>query len=211
MGHMRPLKKSINKNLQRSRLFLADLRSIYNILKNHYVNITIKTADYLISDFDELKKLGGIIHTLTFQCYDEKGWAIKLTIYFTNSYANIQMEEDTTLNRGILSEIEAIVTKRKQQISTIFSSAAFFYCFNAILIVALVWLAHIESTTLAFIVILIIAGFLVYWSWAQMHNYSIIALYEIKERPSFWARNKDRIIVGLIVGVIVAIVSRFFR
>jgi hypothetical protein len=205
---MRVLKKSINKNLPRSRLFLADLRSIYDILKKHYENVIIQTSDYEISDFDQLKKIGSSeIHNMTFDCYVANSWSSKIRIYFRKNFATIQMDEDTTLNRGILTEIEAVIDKRKQRITSILTNTNFLLCFSLILIGTLFWLMSIDAAILVLCLAFLLFTNFAYFYWLQENNYSVIALYERRERPSFLKRNKDRIIVAIISSVITAFLT----
>lgn len=207
---MRVLAKSIDKILPRNRLYLDDLSSIYNILKEHYERVFIQTDKYEISDIEQLRKLeSDKLRELTFICYEANLLLPCARIYFRNNYyARVLMDKETTLSKGILAEIEQVVSRRKQRITSVLSNNAFIGSFSLIALGLEMWLMNIEaSSLLILLLLLLLIVYYVYWFWLTSNNYSIIMLYERKEHPNFFKRNTDRILVGIIVGVIVAVVS----
>ncbi|MEK0338501.1 MAG: hypothetical protein QQN41_13815, partial [Nitrosopumilus sp.] len=95
---MRKIKKPIRKELPPVKLYLDDLQSICEILKQKTNSIDITTEDYELEDIKQLKSLEiEKIHYLSIKCSDPY-----ISIEFDPSSASIYFAEDTTYNRGIL-------------------------------------------------------------------------------------------------------------
>ena len=182
-------------------MFLDDIQAIYNILKNNCSSVTIKTDKYEISDIAQLKDIGANeIHTISFECEEPY-----ISIDLQPSHGRLYISEDSTINRGILSQIEDILNKCERKIIRIFNSLPFAILvgllFGAVIGVILKfegWLAVV-----LFISLVIIGISLILKSYRlSLHQHSTIILSERLERANFLKRNKDQIIVGLIIAII---------
>lgn len=106
---MRKINKPLREELPPVKLYLDDLKSICNVLKQKAKSIDITTEDYRVEDINQLKNIEiKKLHRLSINCYDPY-----ISIDFTPSGATIYFAEDSTYNRGILSEIEDILSNRK--------------------------------------------------------------------------------------------------
>src|SRR5665811_388240 len=112
---MRKLNKPINKKLPSIKLYLDDIEAIYDILETKVNKIDISTDDYAIEDIkakEDIKQISMLqtnkINKLSIKCSFPN-----INVNFDTYTATIYFSEDTTQNRGILSEIEEIINKRK--------------------------------------------------------------------------------------------------
>lgn len=204
---MRKLKKSITKKLPPVKLYLDDLESIYDILKQKAKGVDITTEDYAVEDVKQLKNLETKkIHYLSIKCSDPY-----VTMEFYPGWVKIYFGEDSTYNRGILSEIEDVLSKRKVFLGSFLASSWAFFL-NGVLIggsfSAMIGMS--KTYTWLFLALELIFILLMIFLWRfTFRGYSTIVLLERKEELSFWARNRDQILVGIIAALVSSLVTIF--
>lgn len=204
---MRELKKTIFVYFPPVRLYLDDVEELFNILKKHAKSVNIETEKYELDDVAHLKEIkSDKIHGLWLRASDPH-----ICIHFENDNARVYISEDTTLNRGILSEIEDVINRCRRRIVHIFHKSHPSFWLPAVAVASIVqayeytngWLF---STLVALIITPIVLGFIFDWR-ITFHQYSTIVLAERHEQDSFFKRNRDGIIVGFIVAIIAAAVT----
>jgi hypothetical protein len=199
---MKELKRPIHKGLPLIRMYLEDVQAIYNILRNNCSSVIIKTEKYEISDVTKLKDIGeNQIHTLRFECQDPY-----VSINFLPFEGRLYISEDSTITRGILSQIEDILNKCKRKIMRLLCSSLMPTIMGVLVGAAFYPILRFTegglSVTLLVFLVLIYILLLVIFYRISLHQYSTIILSERRERTSFLKRNKDQIIVGLIVAIV---------
>lgn len=199
---MKEIRKPIRKEFPPIRLYLDDIDAIYEVLKKNCGTVTIETDKYEISDTTQLKDIGvNEIHTMIFKC--QKPY---IDIELRPFEATIYISEDSTVNRGILSQLEETLKKCERKIIRILVSTPSSFVAGALLAVALIqisdslegWLAIL----LTIITLSVFALFFVRSYRLSIHQHSTIILSERRQTIGFSQRNKDRIIVGIIVAAI---------
>ncbi len=199
---MRQIKRPISTELPVIKMYLDDVQAIYDILKNNCNTVIIETDKYQITDITKLKDIGvDEIHEMSFNCQNPD-----INIELRPYMGRIYISEDSTLTRGILSQIEEILSKCKRKIVSKLESSLFYLLFSLLVsatIVLLVifvelWLAIFWGVTVVLIYILLVVK-----SYRlSLRQHSTIILSERRERTNFFNRNRDQIIVGLIIAIV---------
>ena len=204
---MRKLKKSITRELPPVKLYLDDLESICDILKQKAKGIDITTEDYKVEDVKQLKSLETKkIHYLSIKCSDPY-----ITMEFYPSSASIYYAEDSTYNRGILSEIEDVLSKRKVFLGR-FLASNWAACLNGALIggsfSAMIGMPKTYTWLFLALELLFILSMIFLCRFA-FRSYSTIILLERKREVPFWKRNSDQILVAIIAAIASSLVTVF--
>jgi hypothetical protein len=206
---MKKVRKPIRKELPPVKLYLDDLESICAILKQKAKSIDITTEDYEVKDIKQLKNLETKkLHYLSIECSDPY-----ITIEFDEMWARIYFAEDSTYNRGLLSQIEDVLNKRKvflgrflagswaPALCGMLTSGSFFatIIMFARQLMSYAWLCL--ALTLLFTL------FTIFVFRLGLKSYSTIILLERKEKVSFWKRNSDQILVAIIAAIIGSLIT----
>ena len=199
---MKELKRPIYKELPPTRMYLDNVQAIYNILKNNCSSVTIETDKYEISDVAQLKDAGvSEIHTMRI-----KGDNPYISIDLLPDRSSIYISEDSTINRGILSQIEDILETCERKAAHIIGNF-YFPLLLGLLFVGLIGV--ITKFTEGWLTISIISSAVILYILAFVnsfrlseHQHSTIVLSERREGTNFLKRNKDQIIVGIIVATV---------
>jgi hypothetical protein len=203
---MKRIKKPISKELPPVKLYLDDLKHIYEILKERVKSIEITTEDYEVEDINQLKNLEiKKLHRLSIECSNPY-----ITIEFHPSSASIYFAEDSTYNRGILSEIEDIISKRKVFLGRFLTSFWANFLIGGLIggsFIGMLVMPKTYAWLFLALELIFILSMIFLWRFA-FRSYSTIILLERKEESSFWKRNRDQIfivIIGAIAGSLVTI------
>ena len=211
---MKKIKKPITKELPLFKLYLDDLESIYDILKQNAKDIVIRvdtgSEEYQSEDIKQLKELETKrIHDLSIECRDPY-----IRIGFYPSFAEINFGEDSTYNRGILSEIEDIISKRKVSLGRFLASNWTAGLSGALIGISIFGIPIIlrkeqEMSYVWLCLALLLIGILLAISSYRfaLKSHSTIVLIERKEEISFWRRNKDQIVVAIIAAIIGSLIT----
>jgi len=202
---MRKLKKPIYKELPPVKVFLDEVRNIHSILVNHCRDVRIETDRYEISDIDKLKDIGTEqIHELEF-----KANSPYVSIHLERNGARIYIDEDSTINRGILSEIEEALSMCQPKVARFISSAWFTpfilgLVFWGLIITFIKFFDGLMVWVVCSLLAVIYIYLNVYGFRLSMYRYSTIVLSERRERKNFFTRNRDQIVVNLLVAIVAA-------
>lgn len=199
---MEKIRNSIKKNLPPLRLYLDELREVYEELSKHCEEpVTIQTCGYRLDNLDELGKLPAEqTNELFIHCLNPY-----LQIRLAPTHGEIYIGDDDIKSEGLASRIEKILLKGKVLYPALPKSN---------------WISFLFVTPLAFGIflgnkILIFFGVsillvVILWGWLNFEfvtkRYNTIVFKSRKEAPNFWKRNKDEIImlvVGTLFGVII--------
>ncbi|MGD9117469.1 MAG: hypothetical protein PVJ08_01880 [Dehalococcoidia bacterium] len=211
---MREFNQPIKKWLPPVKLYLDDLKKIYEILAEKVESIKFKTEDYELEDINELGDLGNKLHNLIIKCSDPD-----ITLEFNRARAKIYFDEDTEYNRAILSAIEAIILQRSNLLVRVLSNPLCFLFAIMLLLFSIFLISAQEDMTSALgwlsIVLLlfsIIASIMsLRYSFLE---YSTIMLYTKREEVSSskkeeapsWKR-KDLIIIAIMAAILGALIG----
>lgn len=199
--YMEKIKSSIRKELPPLRLYLDELRQIYDTLSEYGAEeIEIETCGYRITDFDELRKLSvEQSHELTLGCRKPH-----LEVRLANYGGSIYVSEGGFDVEGLVSRIESILIHgrfwypslpRNNWIAFILGIP-----FTLGLLLENVVLRIIGSF---FIMAALLWGWLVYVYATRRHSTVVFKLR--RDAPNFWQRNKDDLIklaIGTIIGIV---------
>jgi len=192
-----------------SRLFKEDIVEIFKIFKNHCQTVELHIQDYELESIEELEDVP-LRKTSNISI---KGYSPHLTLNFKNFSTELYIsdKEDTVL-RGIKSKIDDIIIKRKFVLRHIFSVPFELFIGPIIGTIYGRYLIRHFPTTLAdyCVDIFLIILFLTYLYLTYIYNiqkYSVIYLKSSKNDLPFFERNYDKLIVGLIVGLIITAIS----
>lgn len=204
---MKERPKSIYKDLPPIKLYLDDVREIYEILKEHCATVVILTDRYELNDVDTLKNIEvDSLNQLTIQ-----GSNPYVSVEFKEGNAHIYMQEDSITNRGILSKIDDALKRCKRSIARLFVGWQF-YAFSlfTVMIANVLIGTFVRGWVMISLIICMVVlylGLLVYASTLDTKKYSTIVLTERRGEKSFFTRNKDRILVGTITAIVTAILT----
>lgn len=202
---MQQLKQPIHKELPPLKVFLDEVRNIHSILAKHCRDVTIETARYEISDIDKLVDIGiEQTHQLKFKAHNPY-----ISIELQKSGAHIFIGEDSTLSRGILNEIEEALSMCRRKVARFLSK----WWFVNFVLGLIFWSSIITTIKLlegltVWVVCSVLAIIYIYlWVYGfrlSMYEYSTIVLSERRERKNFFVRNRDQILVNLLVAIVTA-------
>lgn len=201
---MRELKKGISVYFPPVRLYLDDVEELFNILKKHAKSVNIETEKYELDDVTHLKEIkSDKIHKLTLSTSSPY-----ISIDFENDSARIYFSEDTTLNRGILSEIEDVIKRCRRRFAHIFHKSHPSFWLPAVAGASLVQVYKYTKgwpfgVIAALILTPIVLGFIFDWK-IDFNQYSTIILSERHKQDTFFKRNRDGAIVGIIIAIVTA-------
>ena len=172
--------------------------------------MTIQTDKYELEDASQLTEIKSkAIHKL--EIIGDRPY---INVDFDKDTASVYIEKDTTLNKGILAEIEDAIRPCHRKAAGLFLKAKPYFYLPAIAswLVAVAydhtkgWLFGVFVT----IIVLPVVLALVYDWRIDTHTYSTILLTERHKQISFFERNRDRIIVGAIGAAISAVATSLF-
>jgi hypothetical protein len=107
---MEKIRDSVNKELPPLRLYLDDLREVFEVLSKHRAkNIEILTCGYKVTNVDELGKLP---EEQTRELYINSSEPY-LHIWLTQSTGKIYTGDDSIESEGLASRIEKILLRGK--------------------------------------------------------------------------------------------------
>lgn len=204
---MRELKKSISVDFPPVRLYLDDVEQLFNILKKRAKSVNIETEKYELDDVAHLKEIkSDKIHKLTLSSSNPY-----ISIDFESDSARVYISEDTTLNRGILSEIEDVIKRCRRRIAHIFHKSHPEFYLSAVAALSVLQVHEYMKGWLfgaftALIITPIVLG-IIFYCKIDFYQYSTIILSERHGQDTFFKRNRDGIVVGIIVAIITAVVT----
>jgi hypothetical protein len=205
---MKRINKSLSTEYPTVKLFLEDLIAIESILKESAENFEIATDDYTFTSVDELKN----------KYKNEKLSSIKIStrtpyinIVLNKTWVRLYCGSEEISTTGIYYKLDKILSAKVRK-------PRFLYSYYIIWIGNILLFASIPSYFLPKKInpqILLIGGVLsliwfiwiLWFSYIRLFRSSDISLIKKVDLRNFFSRNKDQIIVGLINGIIGAVIG----
>jgi len=182
-------------------LYLDDLEKILEILKELSDKIRISTDEYELDSLDELHKIGQeTLNTLIIEVGGSKGSFPDISLNFRPSDISFHVYQDTLPIRGVLEKTKEFLNGRKRKLYFL-ATLFFWFSFGAIgysICFLLDGPFTFNRALIGFAIIFL--GLICIWWNHQVTNkkWSVIHLKRRVDLPSFWKRNKDRIIIAII-------------
>ncbi len=212
---MEKIKNPIHKKLPPLVLYLDDIQELCEFLKVIAKRpVIIETCNYKLNTLEELSKLKEEkTNSITFKC-DEPFFSIELHKSGGFIFISKTKIEDVEAE-GIVASIEKILLPHRK--SFVFSTVSNSYLGSLLLGASTTQLVigKIGKSNNLILYLFALALFIISVFWTilgfrlSIKRYNTVFLKLRKESASFWKRNKDQIIVGVVTAVITAIVSSF--
>lgn len=209
---MKKLSKTLSKEYSPIKIFLEDLQKIEEILKGlSPENFEIATNDYKFNNLKDLIKWwhhnqNKKIDSLEISIHTPYYITIKLKAYSTSLYCG----SDDTLASGAFYKIDSVLTSTTRKLS-------FAYSYYFILLWCLI-LGFLNLNLLPYDLfhwgsienILLIVSFVIWYLWVgytRLYNNSRINLTKRCGIRCWLEKHKDKILVGLVVGLFLAVIG----
>jgi hypothetical protein len=188
---MKKLNESIRITFNSMTLYYEDIETIYNIFKENSKRFEVVANGYeieVIEDILQIKK--PFFNDLKIQSFDPY-----ISLDFRNSQIELYASEDTTLYLGIVEKIKKVLKEKESRLTPILRSR-----WSALLAGAALMPAFEKNLFgIVGLSIAILWFFLGLWSYASQPAKIIPQKKEII--PNFVARNKDKIILGILSSI----------
>lgn len=227
---MQRLGQRVEKNYPIVRLYFDDVQKVFKLLEEHCDEVTIEAEGYKLESLDGLKEIArDKIRRLDLTGRKDSNFNyISIILSPAHAYAVLRNDDDMTL-RGVFTQIDAILVRRAALLRVLASQTtlnvalAIFGLLTCGLAVAVVPLMiedvrHLLDggklsigfsgfTPAGLWPMFIVALYNAYYIWFQItrtRNRSVVYLHPWRERTTFWERNKDEILRGIVVNLVVA-------
>ena len=116
---MREISKPIFKCLPPTKLFLDDVLSIYDMLKEDCEKVIIRVGDYEIDDVSRLRELGSNTTNYVYLEGDTPH-IVHVSVTLDRNHAAMYAHDSSALSIGIISKIQELLNKNTRKIARIF-------------------------------------------------------------------------------------------
>lgn len=209
------MKKKTNRLCERlnpAKLYLDDIEKIVETMLQISDKVEISNEEYSFESLDELKELKQeALRNLEITASHPS----RISIHFKKDSIYLHASDDAPASRGILEKIKEIVAQRSRRLVWLLNSNFLSGGFFALSMIVFIFYGVIDGNGYCFLagIIGVIIGW--FWSWrsirSQHFNYSVIILKHRIDAPSFFKRNRDKIIIAIIASVIGGIVVVVFQ
>ena len=203
---MRRRPKTYSEDVPPVKVYLDDVENIVQIIAEVSDEILLRTDEYDFEDATDLASLDQeFINALKITCSDPY-----LQFEFAPGWIRLYIGSDTPESRGTLEKVKAVLLARRRRLGWLRERwwlASWFWLAP----VSLLFLGIESSAWLP-----IVAGIggtclFAVWLWwgyrEALYRHSVIVLKRRKEEVSFWKRNSDRIIVGIITALVAGLLG----
>lgn len=211
---MKKLRKKWERKYRPLKLYKDDLVDIINIAKEEYEkansdahrHIDIRVDEFEIEGTEDLDKIEKEVVNL-FYIYLNFSPVLRLSLENCSASLLVTDDKDTWL-MGVASKIDSILQNRQRSFSFFFSNArpgliifvGLFFLFCACIL-------SLFTSAYLLIPIGILFISLIWWVEGIKPNYSTIIMSNSNEVRSLFRRNKDKILLSLLVSIITGFVS----
>lgn len=199
---------SITKKIAPVKLFLDEIEKITEILQEEkFSDIKIDTIDNQY-EHNELKDIKPT-ETIT---AISASTPIYISITFEQSYGEgvrLYAATNTALAHGVIEKIETVMLPRVRKFFTQFSKGITALAFFIAAMSAPYLFDDTLIRILSGVLFLILYLFSITLKTGKLVRINIIHLKKRQEQQNFWQINRDKILVGIVVGIIVAIFSSY--
>lgn len=206
---MEKIPQSISKELPIVAIYLDEIKEIVDLLENNkqeYGKVTITTKTHKFNSISELSDLPEIRMN-------------QLKINLSNPYISVDFDRlliriysstDEIEVIGIVSKLEEIILRGKRPIANFIANSYLVWIIPSPIGLVLGLGANILKSFFVPAVILfgLIILLILFFSFKfSLRDHSTIFLSFRNENQNFWVRNKDQIVVQVIVGIIILLVG----
>jgi len=197
---LKKLNKHLGEHLKPVKLFYDDIEEIYEILKAANNEVKIEADNYEIESLDEILTI-------------KKPFFTNLQISIRNPYVSINFKnneiwlyasEDTAIQRGLYEKLKLLINKKKRLFAPLLQNSIF----SGLYLGTSFWWFLTKEFTMGLIII--ITGLL--WMYlgykSQFQHFSIIVPEYSNNKPNFFIRNKDNIILAVISALLGGIITK---
>lgn len=200
---MKDKTKEISKKYRMPSMHLDDLRDIEKILNMAKVDkLVFSTDKHEFTSVDNIPK-DYSSKELNIRCFTPF-----ISIHLREDTAVLNTWEDSLNTSGIVSKIDSIICNRERKTQYYLSKLSFFIliCVYVLNFLDLVSAIDIDS---AYIVPLLLVGLTsLYYNVLMSHKRFSKVVYENKNsQKNFWIKNKDKILVGVILAIFSSIMT----
>ncbi len=206
---MRKVQKSASKEYAAVRLFRDDVEEIYSLVKKTCGKCSIIVED---SDLDDIKEIKDIENPNT-HVLKINGSDPYFSLELSKSHASIYIGDNSDMKaKGLFAAIDSILSRRGRILRALLSRPiyiAYFITFGFLIF----WVLPARSQRINFLVfqstIAVFFTYMLMWLLGfrqTFEQHSIICLTHSSE-AGFFRRNKDTLIVGIIVAVVGAVIG----
>jgi hypothetical protein len=194
-------------------LYLDDLNEMVEILKEVSKDVNIVMGGYKLNGLPEARQVG---REVTFSC-ELTAHRPFIAVHLAPDDVRLFIEKDDVVSRGAFEKIRAILRGRRAPFAWL--SNSHWVAWGLTIPAAGFWWALFSgleqrnsySILLGLIGVVFYFG-LVRWGFIlDRKRHTIIHLRRRVEVPSFWQRNKDKIIVGTSLSLIGLIIGKLWR
>ncbi len=205
---MKRRSKPHSENLPPVKLYLGDIERIVEILGELSSDVKVLAEEYSLSDVSELTKLDQQALTQLEIEIRSPHISLEMSPYAVRLYIG----EDTAESWGVFTKIKDLMHSRKRRLlawlgtwaPTLPAMLAILSLFGAAVGVG----AGDWALTVVAVCLLVVSVWMVKWTQTRiLKKYSLIILKRRDQQQPWWDRNRDQLTVGLIVGVILALVG----
>lgn len=211
---MKKRPQNFSQDFKMPHLFREDLEDIENIIKDLSPReFKFETKDFEYNSIQEISKDFMVVNDFHVQTQSPY-----ISIDFRGSSARIYSGDDDIKTIGVVKKIADIISKRERVFLWYLSNSAPFIVpalfFSFILLLASTVHKEVKPSVVWYIIVS--TAFLLSGLWgvigirSTLKNFSLIEFVYRKNKPSFFLRNKDQIIVGIIVAIISVVATLFF-
>jgi len=196
-------------NFKMPHLFREDLELLEKIIKEELKpkEYKLETEEFEYQEFKEISE-----DTETTSEFHIQTHSPYISIDFSNHSARLYADSDDLKTIGALKKIEEIIFRRERKTLWRISNLSMW----SIVLIYLPQLLSIMSpkigSKLVFILLLTFIVMVILWffiGFRSLNNFSLIEFAYSKNKPNFFTRNKDQIILiifGTIIGALVTII-----
>ena len=198
---MKKLLKSHSERLDPVKLYLDDIERILDIIRETCPETTMETDEYAVGEVAQLESLGrDSINTLDIECSRPY-----ITLQFRPYVTSLYIGQDTAEARGVFEKVKTVLVANRRRPQWLISNLWFATWLGVPSL--LLFFAALERRSVAAgaaaILGFVLAGAGTWWAYElAIHRHSVVVLRRRSQGASFWKRNRDRIITGIILSVI---------
>lgn len=198
--------RPLSERIPPVKLFLDDVERIVELIGEVSSRVVLETEDYVLQEPGKLAELpSGSIHYL-----HVSGWEPYITLSLEPNSAYLYAESDTASSRGVCEKVKTLLLTKKRRLSWLTLSSFGPGISAGLAFSGLLW--GIVTRQLPLILLGVVCASIAgpWWWWSRegsFRRYSTIVLRRRTDQESFWRRNADRLVVGIIVGTVCTVVG----
>lgn len=202
---MKKINKTLSKSYITARVFLDDLKTIEELIKDHQ-GYNIEAGDYEFKNVEELRN----------KYNNQKLNKVKIsahnpyiTIEFHKMWVKLYCGSDDIESAGLFYKLDSIISSSSRKPSFIYSYYSIW--FINIVLFLIPRSSVIYNNNLIFEIISPIFILWIFWvGYVRLLNSGEVVLSEKGDVKNYFSRNKDTITTAIISGLVVAIAMVYF-